>query len=73
MTIAEFLSLLEEVVEAEQGSVHPDLGLDEIGWDSIAHLSMIAEIDRRVGVAIDSGALSKARTVGDVFECITAS
>ena len=71
MDAVQFLLLVEKSVEAAAGSIRLDHGLDEIGWDSIAHLSLIAEADRVGGLAIDSSALINARVVADLYESIS--
>jgi acyl carrier protein len=67
MDVVQFLLLVENSVEATPGSISLEHGLDEIGWDSIAHLSLIAEVDRVGGLAIDSGSSGNARTVSELY------
>lgn len=66
-----FLLLLEKSVEATPESISFEQVLEEIGWDSIAHLSFIAEVDRVGGLAIDSRSMGNARTVSDLYESVS--
>lgn len=70
MDLATFLRLVEKSVEAEPGTMSLARGLDEIGWDSIAHLSFIAEADRFSGMAIDPSSVAAARTVADLYDSV---
>ncbi|MFJ4173864.1 acyl carrier protein [Microbacterium sp. NPDC089696] len=61
-----FLELVAEILEVEVGEVSLTDDLDEIGWDSLANISFIAEVDERVGVTIEADELAKAKTVQDL-------
>lgn len=71
MDAVQFLLLVEKSVEATPGSISLAHGLDEIGWDSIAHLSLIAEADRVGGLKINAAGVGNARTVSDLYESIS--
>jgi len=68
---AEFLRLIETILEKQTGSVSLDDSLDGLGWDSLAHLSLIAELDRRPDFQVDLSLLSGARTVSDLHVAIS--
>ena len=61
-----FLQLVADILEVDTSEV--DLGgdLETLGWDSLSNISFIAEIDERVGVAVDPDALANAVTVADL-------
>lgn len=73
MDAVEFILLMEKSVEASPGSISLHHSLDEIGWDSIAYLSLIAEADRIGGLEIDSSTMGTARLVSDLYESISVN
>lgn len=67
-----FLTLVEGILEADSGSINTQDSLDSLGWDSLAHLSLIAELDRFGDLTVDVSLLSQAKTVADLFLTISA-
>ncbi|HEX5732555.1 MAG TPA: acyl carrier protein [Blastocatellia bacterium] len=67
MNKREFLSLLEEVIEADPGTIKGTETLEELGWDSLSVLGFIASIDERFGVDISPKELNKCKTVSDLI------
>ncbi|MCZ4300528.1 acyl carrier protein [Microbacterium oxydans] len=61
-----FLDLVAEILEVEVDDVALADELDVIGWDSLANISFIAEVDEAVGVTIDADELANAKTVADL-------
>ena len=70
MTKQEFLTLMEEMLEADPGSLAGDEPLDTLLWDSLAVVSFIALADEHLGVAVSPQALSKATTLADVLALV---
>lgn len=68
----EFISVIAGILGQSPSSIDPALSLEEIGWDSLCLLSLIAEVDASVGSSIDISEVHKAITVGDLFECISS-
>ena len=64
------IALVEEILEAEAGTVSAADSLAELDWDSLSNLSFIAEIDARLGVSIDASDLSEATTVSDIIALV---
>ena len=64
------LELVAEILEVEEASATESL--EDQGWDSLANLAFIAEIDERLGVQIDADELAKAVTVDDLQALISA-
>jgi len=72
MKQSQFLTVVEGILEVDSGSIDTQDSLDSLGWDSLAHLSLIAELDRFGDVAVDVSLLSQAKTVADLFLTISA-
>lgn len=66
MSEKEFLLLLDEVLEAEPGTVKGTESLEELAWDSLMVLGFIALMDERYETAIPPKELSKCKTVADL-------
>jgi len=67
MTEEEKLEALIEVFEAPDISV--DTQLDEIGWDSMAMLSVIA-LAKQNGKAVSGAQIRAMETVGDIIAAL---
>jgi len=52
-------------------NISPDLTPNEIeGWDSMAHVKLIAAVELRFKIKFDGKELRKIRTVGDLGQLI---
>ncbi|MBN6190229.1 acyl carrier protein [Aneurinibacillus sp. BA2021] len=60
------LELVAEILEVEVDEVALTDELDAVGWDSLANISFIAEVDEAIGVTIDADELANAKTVSDL-------
>lgn len=73
----EFIALAEEILEVDSNTVNLADVLEDIDWDSLANIGLIADIDTKFGVSLDSERLGKAKTVADLYalvkDSITAS
>ncbi len=66
------LSIVAEILEVDAGEVALTDDLETLGWDSLANISFIAEVDTAAGVTIDADALAEAVTVADLLELVNA-
>jgi acyl carrier protein len=67
MTSKNFLSEIEQIVEAPSGSLSMDRGLVDLeGWDSMAVLGFIAMADDRLGATVSAEQLAKCGTIADL-------
>lgn len=59
---------LEDIVAQilERDEVSATDSLEELGWDSLASLAFIAEIDERFGIQVDADQLVNTKSVGDL-------
>ena len=69
--LKKIISMLEELLEREQGSV---LGNDEFReyeeWDSLAYLAVIAEIDDEFEIVIPVDKFRECKTVNELARFI---
>ena len=67
-----FLSAIEAAAQKDSGTVHLEDALDDIGWDSLAVILLIAELDS-AGVNIEADVLTNLSTVHEVFVAINGN
>ena len=67
MTQEEKTEILAEVLDRDVSEINPEMRLDEIGWDSMAMLSVIAMAKTKFGKKISGAQLREFKTVQDVL------
>lgn len=67
MTQEEKLDRIADVFDADAGSLSADTRLDEIGWDSMGMLSVIA-LAKTNGKTITGAQVRTFETVGDILQ-----
>jgi len=67
MTQPEKFGLLEEMFEADAGSLKPETALDTLQWDSMAMLSLIALVNERFGKRLSGSQLKAFKTIQDLL------
>ena len=71
MTEQEKLALLEETIEAEEGSLKPEMDLEGVGeYDSLAKLSLIVMMEDNFGKKLTANDVRSFKTVGDILKCM---
>jgi acyl carrier protein len=69
MTNKEKLSLLEEMLDVEEGSLNEEMNLSDVSeWDSMAALSFIALLDEKFDKQISANQIKEFKTVSDVLK-----
>ena len=69
MTEKENLTLLEEALDAEEGTLKPELSLDGIEeYDSMTKLSLIVMFEEEFGQKLTGAEIKKFHTVQDILE-----
>ena len=63
----EKIDRIADVLDAEVGSIASDTRLDEIGWDSMGMLSVIA-LAKANGKTITGAQIRSFETVGDILQ-----
>lgn len=68
MTEKERIELLEEIMDLNPGTLHPNDTLAEFDeWDSLSELTFIAEMDHRFGKRITGEEIKAFITVADAI------
>lgn len=67
MTQEEKLEVLAEVFDCDVGELSPDKRLDELSWDSMAMLSVIAMAKTRFDKKIPGSQIREFETVQDIL------
>jgi acyl carrier protein len=62
--ISKTLSRKNLVLDAETSSK------DVEGWDSLAHVTIIAEVEKEFGISIDFMEILEIKTIGDICQTI---
>ena len=67
MTQEEKLDALAEMFDRDAAELNPDTQLDDIAWDSMAMLSVIAMAKTRFGKKITGAQIREFKTVQDIL------
>jgi len=71
MTKNEFLKELEEVLEADAGTITGEQVLADLAaWDSLAVMAFIAMVDEKFSMTLSASKLAEAKTVGDLISLL---
>ena len=71
MDYPQFFAHLEELFEADEGSITSATVLKEIpGWSSLTFVGLIAMIDEEYGVSVPPSTILSSRTVGDLANAV---
>ena len=68
-----FVEGFAEILEIEPASVVAALDLSAHNWDSLAIVSTIALVDELYGLVLDGKALSKCKTVADIYSLVASN
>ena len=68
MTNQEKISLLEQMMELEEGTLAPDVALEDVEeWNSMAKLSLIVLADEEFGKKLNGAQIKEFKTVQDIL------
>lgn len=68
MELKEKMTLIEEVLDVEEGSLTPETSLSEVEeWDSISALSLIVMLDDNFDKTISGAQIQELETVKDIL------
>ncbi len=67
MTIQDKIQALEELFEADAGTITPETALDTLQWDSMAMLSLIALVNEKFGKRLNGQQLKALKTIQDIL------
>ena len=66
---SKYLEMITEVLEVEDRTITmEDVFRDFEEWDSLAHLSLIAEIDDTYNVVIEDNVFKQLKTLQELFD-----
>ncbi len=69
MSNQEKISLLEDMLELDEGTLKPEMELSEVdNWDSMAKLSLIVLMDEECGKTLRTDDIKKFNTVQDIMD-----
>lgn len=68
MSEQEKFEALAEVFDCDAGALKPETRLDDIGWDSMAMLSVIALVKAKFDKKLPGAEIRTFETVGDILK-----
>jgi acyl carrier protein len=67
VTSAEFLNVIEEILELDEGILDGSELINDLdGWDSLAVVSFIAEVDSELDLTLNPNLISNANSIADL-------
>lgn len=63
----EKIEAIAEVLDCDAASLSPDTQLDEVGWDSMAMLGVIAMVKARFDKKLPGAEIRSFETIGDIL------
>ena len=71
MSSDELIQLFTESIEAEPGSLTPETRIADVpDWNSLGWLTVMSELDDRLGIQLGSRDIQGFRTVQDVIDYV---
>ncbi len=72
MSSDELIQLFTESIEAEPGSLTPETRIADVpDWNSLGWLTVMSELDDRLGIQLGSRDIQGFRTVQDVIDYVS--
>lgn len=63
------ITLIEKTLNLSEGSLDENTRIEEVeGWDSLAHVLIIGEIESELGISIPLDEAIEITSVGELFE-----
>lgn len=72
MKEAQFLTLIEEVLEVDSGSIDIKMSLESVEWDSLSNLTLISLLDSQYGIQIGAQQLQEATSLSELYSLINS-
>ena len=71
MKLEEKIAFLQAIMDVEEGVLTEDTILADVEeWDSLATLSLLAEMRKRFGIQLTTAEIKKFETVSDILQII---
>lgn len=63
------IELIEKTLNLRQDSINEDTRIEDVdGWDSLAHVLIIGDLESKLGISIPLDEAIEITTVGELFE-----
>lgn len=62
----QFLTLMDELLELDRGTLKGDEELEGVGWDSLAVIGFMALADEHFGTAVSGASVARCKTADDL-------
>ena len=70
--MTDFAAVFEKHFELTPGSYDPELTYNDVdGWDSLAHMAIVAELEELHGVEFEVDEISEMTSAGKMFDILT--
>lgn len=73
MEESKFIEISAHILQKDAGSLSLNDELSAIGWDSLANVEFIAELDDELGIQLNSDDLSDCVTLADLYELVKSA
>ena len=70
MEESRFMGICARVLQKQSETLSLDSDLQSIGWDSLANIEFVAELDDELGVQLDSESLVGSTTLGEIYSLV---
>ena len=63
------IALIEKTLKLSEGTLGEDTKIEDVeGWDSLAHVLIVGELEHSLGISIPLEEAIEITTVGELFE-----
>ena len=70
MTRDEIVKTILRILESDTGDLEDSADLEDLGWDSLSELELMAIADAEWSIILSPDALTNAKTVGDIVTLV---
>ena len=71
--LGQLSAIMREVLENPEITFTPATTAEDVeGWDSMANITFVVEVERRFGVKFNTAEIEEMRSVGDMLDVIAA-
>jgi acyl carrier protein len=66
-------TVFREIFDDDELDIHPQTTANDIdGWDSLTHVNLVINVEKRFGVKFRSSDIAKLKSVGDLSDLLSA-
>lgn len=70
MKETDFIQVVNEIVISQTPLTHLNSPLTDIGWDSLSNIELVAALDEKFNLQIDSDKLAECQSLADIFDIV---